>query len=467
MLLRWVPLWAGTAVVGAVVAGAVVAGAAGGEVVVAAVAGGAAIGLPLLLGGLAARGHDEAAGRTFRGAAGLQAVAVVAALVFAPAIVATHLRAHGAWPLRLVGADDELIAPASDAATVVAALIHADSAAPTEAAPPTTTAAAPATAPVPTTPKAVFAARADGVVVVQVRQPAPEPIGSLMGLKEVEGHGSGFVVEGGLIVTNHHVAGDASSIRVRLKDGRTFDRVRIVVADPQNDLCVLAVDGELQVPAVPLAEAAPAVGDHVNVIGSPLGLDHTLTTGLVSALRDQSTTKMVQIDAVVAPGSSGGPVFSATGEVIGVATAMQGQGLNMAVAVEHVRAALAAPRTDKALTAWTPGFEFKAIDTEGGALLPTARSNLLGVLPHLVESVEGCVAGRPAGVLTAQVSGQGVEVVAANDAVSACVREHTVMFRMLPMMLLKDSGGVTKVTARYEAGDGRVTVLELAPTPSK
>jgi hypothetical protein len=176
---------------------------------------------------------------------------------------------------------------------------------------------------------------------------------------------------------------------------------------------------------------------------------------------------MVQIDAVVAPGSSGGPVFSATGEVIGVATAMQGQGLNMAVAVEHVRAALAAPRIDKALTAWTPGFEFKAIETEGGALLPTTRANLLGVLPRLVESLEGCVSGRPAGVLTARVSGSGVEVVAAADAVSACVREHTAMFRMMPMVLLADSDGVTKVTARYEAGDGRVTVLEIAPMPSQ
>jgi hypothetical protein len=115
------------------------------------------------------------------------------------------------------------------------------------------------------------------------------------------------------------------------------------------------------------------------------------------------------------------------------------------------------------MAAWSPGFEFKAIDTEGGALLPTARANLLGVLPHLVESLEGCVTGRPAGVLTAKVSGRGVEVVAANDAVGACVKEHTAMFRMVPLMLLKDAGGVTKVTARYESTDGRVTVLELAP----
>jgi len=461
MLLRWVPLWLGTGVVGAVVAGAVFAQATGADAGVAAGVGAAAVVVPLLLGGLAARGHHEAVGRTFRSAAGLQSVAVVAALVFAPGPMAAGIRARGAWPLQLAGADDALVTQANDAAGTIAALIHADSAAPPPK--PTTTPATAAPAPKPTTPKEVFAARADSVVIVHVRQPAPEPIGSLLGLKEVEGHGSGFVVDGGLIVTNHHVAGDASSIRVRLKDGRTFDKVRVLVADPQNDLCVLAVDGELKVPPVPLAATSPAVGENVNVIGSPLGLDHTLTTGLVSALRDQSTTKMVQIDAVVAPGSSGGPVFSSTGDVIGVATAMQGQGLNMAVAVEHVRAALAAPRTEKLLAAWVPGFEFKAIDTEGGALLPTARANLLGVLPHLVESLEGCVTGRPAGLLTARVSGKGVEVVAANDAVGACVREHTAMFRMVPMMLMQDSGGVTKVTARYEASDGRVTVLELAP----
>jgi serine protease Do len=347
----------------------------------------------------------------------------------------------------------------------VAAMIHAPEQT-TTATTATTTTATTATATAaarPTTPKEVYAARAGSVVIVQVRQPAPPELSGLLGLKEVEGHGSGFVVDGNLVVTNHHVAGDAASIRIRLKDGRTFDKVKVLVSDPQNDLCVLAVDGDLGVAAVPLAATEPVVGDALVVIGSPLGLDHTLTTGLVSAVRDQNSTHMLQMDAVVAPGSSGGPVFSGSGDVVGVATAMQGQGLNFAVGVSHVRAALTAPRTERALAAWVPGFEFKGLETTGGTLLPTSRSNLLRVLPQLVDMVEGCLEGRPAGTVTAAVSLTGIEVGAASAAVKKCLDDRGAMFRMMPQALLKDTG-VTKATARYESSDGRITVLELLPT---
>jgi S1-C subfamily serine protease len=251
---------------------------------------------------------------------------------FLRAPVADALRAHGAWPLALAGADE---APLQHAATAVADLLH-DGAPP--ATPASTEAAAPAVAAL-TTPKEVFQARAGGVVIVQVRQPAGGMMKEVMGIEEVEGHGSGFIVDGGLVVTNHHVAGDASSIRVRLKDGRVFDTVSVVLLDPQSDLAVLKVEAT-GVTAVPIAKAEPSVGDGAIVIGSPLGLDYTLTTGLVSQVREQSATRMLQIDAVVAPGSSGGPVFSSSGDVIGVATAMQGQGLNLAVSSTHVLAAL-------------------------------------------------------------------------------------------------------------------------------
>ena len=457
--VRWLLFAAATSVPAVILAGAAGASLTGGDVRAAAAVGllGAVV-VPLSLAIVSMRGQPRAAPRTLRSLAGLQAVSLAGVMFFAGAPTARALATHGSWPVALVGGDVDV---ANDLMATVAAMIHApEQTMPTA----TTTTTTAATTAMPTTPKEVYAARAGSVVVVQVRQPAPPELSGLLGLKEVEGHGSGFVVDGNLVVTNHHVAGDAASIRIRLKDGRTFDKVKVLVSDPQNDLCVLAVDGDLGVPAMPLAAAEPVVGDALVVIGSPLGLDHTLTTGLVSAVRDQNSTHMLQMDAVVAPGSSGGPVFSGSGDVVGVATAMQGQGLNFAVGVSHVRAALTAPRTERVLAAWVPGFEFKGLETTGGTLLPTSRSNLLRVLPQVVEMVEGCLAGRPAGLITAAVSvTAGIEVGAASAAVKKCLDDRGEMFRLMPQALLKDTG-VTKATARYESSDGRITVLELLPT---
>jgi serine protease Do len=458
--VRWLLFAAATSVPAVVLAGAAGASLTGGDVRAAAAVGvlGAVV-VPLSLAIVSMRGQPRAAPRTLRSLAGLQAVSLAGAMFFAGAPTARALAIHGSWPVALVGGDVDV---ANDLMATVAAMIHAPEQTTTATA--TATATTTTAAASPTTPKEVYAARAGSVVVVQVRQPAPPELSGLLGLKEVEGHGSGFVVEGNLVVTNHHVAGDAASIRIRLKDGRTFDKVKVLVSDPQNDLCVLSVEGELGVAPVPLAAAEPVVGDGLIVIGSPLGLDHTLTTGLVSAVRDQNSTHMLQMDAVVAPGSSGGPVFSGSGDVVGVATAMQGQGLNFAVGVSHVRAALTAPRTERVLAAWVPGFEFKGLETTGGTLLPTSRSNLLRVLPQVVELVEGCLEGRPAGIVTAAVSvTSGIEVGAASAAVKNCLNERGGMFRMMPQALLKDTG-VTKATARYESSDGRITVLELLPT---
>lgn len=451
----------GVSALSVLVAGAFVAGHGVG---VAAGVAGAVFIVPLTVGLASARGLPLWGLRGARTAAGLHVVALMAAFVFFAEPTSVALRTHGAWPATLVanadGHDDHVADELTRFTVAAADLLHAPPAPPP--APPETSTKAAKT---PTSPKEVFAARADSVVVVHVRQAAPPAMKALVGVDEAEGHGSGFVVDGGFVVTNHHVAGEATSIRVRQKDGTSFDEVAVVYVDPQNDLAVLKVDGLTAAP-VPIASAEPAVGDGVVVIGSPLGLDYTLTTGLVSAVRDQSTTRMLQIDAVVAPGSSGGPVFSDQGALIGVATAMQGQGLNMAVGAQHVREALtkatapdvAAP---KVLARWAAGFEMQSIEAEGGALLPTTRSNLLGVLPHLVQSVEGCLVGRPAGEAVVVVDG-GVELKEGSDKLKTCVREKAMMFGIVTKMATSDAAsGVKKVLVRYGAADGRVTVVEL------
>ncbi len=145
--------------------------------------------------------------------------------------------------------------------------------------------------------------------------------------------GSGFVVdEDGHIITNFHVVQGADSIVVQVGDGDPID-AEVLGSDPGNDLAVLKL---VEVPAglKPVSFGSVRdlrVGDQVFAIGSPFGLDLTITAGIVSALdRDSLTSPIqrpvldaIQTDAAINPGNSGGPLFNAQGQVIGVNTALQ------------------------------------------------------------------------------------------------------------------------------------------------
>ena len=139
--------------------------------------------------------------------------------------------------------------------------------------------------------------------------------------------GSGFVYDrDGTVVTNQHVVDGASSVSVRFWDG-TAHQAEVVGTDPSTDLAVLKVDAPESL-LEPLAlgdSSALDVGDAVAAIGSPFGLEGTLTTGVVSALHRQMTapnnftiTDSVQTDAAINHGNSGGPLLDARGRVVGV-----------------------------------------------------------------------------------------------------------------------------------------------------
>ena len=150
------------------------------------------------------------------------------------------------------------------------------------------------------------------------------------------GKGSGVILDAeGHVLTNDHVAGDAvdGGLQVTLADGRVYEAT-LVGTDPTTDLAVIAlVDPPADlVPAVLGDSDALAVGEAVMAVGNPLGLDSTVTTGIVSALdRPVSTsdgtdetvvTNAIQIDAAINPGNSGGPLFNAAGEVIGITSSI-------------------------------------------------------------------------------------------------------------------------------------------------
>jgi S1-C subfamily serine protease len=144
-----------------------------------------------------------------------------------------------------------------------------------------------------------------------------------------QGTGSGFVWdERGHIVTNFHVIRGAQEALIRLGDQRSF-QARLVGASPEHDLAVLQIDVP-ENPPPPVAVGTSAdlrVGQAVLAIGNPFGLDHTLTTGVVSAL-DRSvpdddggtTDNLIQTDAAINPGNSGGPLIDSAGRVIGINT---------------------------------------------------------------------------------------------------------------------------------------------------
>jgi putative serine protease PepD len=138
--------------------------------------------------------------------------------------------------------------------------------------------------------------------------------------------GSGFVVsEDGLIVTNDHVVDGATQVQVKIGTSGQAQDATVVGADPSRDLALLKVDGH-DLPTLPFGDSSSlGVGDNTYAIGNPFGLDHTLTTGIVSALNrslqapDGATISgAIQTDAALNPGNSGGPLLDAGGKVIGV-----------------------------------------------------------------------------------------------------------------------------------------------------
>lgn len=262
----------------------------------------------------------------------------------------------------------------------------------------------PSTAPAsgPLSAHDLFAARADAVVTILVRRPFDpgDPLSGMLrraGLETLEVSGSGVLVAAsGTIVTNHHVMRDAASARVTLRGGRTFDLVNVLASDPANDLDLIQVPGgDLAIATLAPADDEIEVGERVFAIGSPFGLDHTLTEGIVSAIRDEGGTSMVQMQAPIAPGSSGGPLFDDRGRVIGINTATRSAGLHFAVAARHVRDLVVMPRAPRPLERYTSSVHVASLETGGAALLPTTRMTLHQVALATARMASGCIETWP------------------------------------------------------------------------
>ena len=163
-----------------------------------------------------------------------------------------------------------------------------------------------------------------------------------------QGQGSGFIVDKkGIILTNAHVVKDADSVTVKLRDGRTFEG-EVKGVDEPSDLAVVKIKGD-NLPVATLGDSSQVqVGEWAIAVGNPLGLDNTVTLGIISTLNRSSAQvgipdmrlDFMQTDTAINPGNSGGPLLNYRGEVIGINTAIRAgaEGIGFAIPIDKAKA---------------------------------------------------------------------------------------------------------------------------------
>src|SRR6056297_1124970 len=170
--------------------------------------------------------------------------------------------------------------------------------------------------------------------------------------ENIEGYGSGFIVtEGGFIVTNEHVIHEADQIKVNINGMDKSVPAEVIWTDYNLDLAVIKINVDQKLKTIPLGNSKEIrPGEWVIAIGNPFGFEHTVTTGVISALgrpiqiptsqgQVRTYKNLIQTDAAINPGNSGGPLLNMKGEVIGINTAVssQGQGIGFAIPINEVK----------------------------------------------------------------------------------------------------------------------------------
>ena len=160
--------------------------------------------------------------------------------------------------------------------------------------------------------------------------------------RRVSGQGSGFIIDtNGIVLTNAHVVSGADEVNVTLQDGREFEAA-VLGSDPVTDLAVVQIKGASNLPVTPLGNSdSLQVGDWAIAVGSPGGLNNTVTLGIISTLDRPSSQvgipdkrlNFLQTDAAINPGNSGGPLLNAAGEAIGINTAIRANAMGIGFAI--------------------------------------------------------------------------------------------------------------------------------------
>jgi S1-C subfamily serine protease len=268
----------------------------------------------------------------------------------------------------------------------------------------------------------------------------------------VRGVGSGFVMEhDGLIATNNHVVEGAKVLNVTFYDGKKYPAV-VVGTDPSTDLAVVRIQAPRQAGLKLATPESLQVGEYVVAMGSPLGLQQTVTMGVLSALdRDigmDTRVGFLQTDAPINPGNSGGPLMNLSGEVLGInsAVAQSAQGIGFATPVGTLRSVLpqlaAGVKVDKA---W---FGARTANVPGDPARMTYPRRTGVLVTGLEQGSPASQGGLQAGDVLVQINGRPIE------------DSGTLMQVLAPL----DAGShVTMVVARQ--GVARTVAITLGTPP--
>jgi len=201
------------------------------------------------------------------------------------------------------------------------------------------------------------------------------------------GQASGFFISAeGDIITNYHVLQDADSIEIKTSDGKSYPVTKILAEDKEGDLIRISSEvPKSKVKPVALSKSKPAVGERILVIGSPLGLEKTVSDGIVSAVREiPGLGNIIQTTAPVSPGSSGSPLVNMNGEIIGIISfqIVEGQNLNFAIPSERI--AGLTPIKEKTLNQWVLDRILEWLDS-------TVRLYCLGLSAIICDNYEEAI----------------------------------------------------------------------------
>jgi S1-C subfamily serine protease len=287
--------------------------------------------------------------------------------------------------------------------------------------------------------------------------------------------GSGFILdEKGNILTNSHVLQGGGKIQVTMENHDTYDAT-VLYRDRRNDLALIKIEPKRKLNYLPLGDSEPLqVGQKVLAIGNPFGLEHTLTTGIVSSLgrtiRDEKGIElegMIQTDAAINPGNSGGPLLDSQGNVIGVNTAIYGSGnmgIGFAMPINRAKAMIEDYRAGRSfrrprmgvVAAYIAGdlAEALRLPAEGGLLIqaiePGSAADIAGLRGPRQVVIVGNVELGVGGDLIMAIDGQQVQ---REDAISRALSKKRPGDKMEVVIFRNGRTQKVSVTLTEDPGD--------------
>ncbi len=268
---------------------------------------------------------------------------------------------------------------------------------------------------------------------------------SLYGATQEEGAGTGIIVgKDGYVVTNKHVVAGTNTVQVLLSDGTTYDNVKVLGSDPLNDIAFLKIPDVTNLPAAELGDSTSIrVGQKVVAIGNSLGqYQNTVTSGIISGTGRpvsaqsgesvENLTDLIQTDAAINPGKSGGPLLNLSGQVIGINTAIieDAQGIGFAIPIGATKGML------------------KGVLAGGPVERAFLGVNYLSITPEVANHYK---LEAKKGAYVFSTNGQ-TAVVAGGPAAQAGIRDKDVITKVNGVEV-GDKGSVSTLISEYAPGD--------------